>query len=195
MLRYLLGSESREQILIFLVNHQQGYATEIARFSGLDLFAIQQQLEKFEMIGLLVSKTAGRKRIYSFNPAYPLLGEITNLIEKALAFQPVEQPTESEESFPSRFRSYFWDYSLDKLSWGSDRELIIRRLLSEGSWEAVNWLRKRIGDDSLRQWLIAHSGRGLSSRQLRFWSLILDLPERRVSAWVRTARANPWSQR
>ncbi len=195
MLRSIFGSESREKILAFLVKYHRGYASEIARFSNLDLYAVQQQLEKFELNDLLVSQTAGRKRIYSFNPTYPLLEELKSLIDKALANQSAELPVGSAERLPQSLRDYFWDYSFNELSWESDRELITRRLLSEGSWEAVTWLRKRIGDDRLRRWLIAHRGRGLSPRQLSFWSLVLGLPERQAAAWMRAARKTLWSQR
>jgi hypothetical protein len=46
-----------------------------------------------------------------------------------------------------------------------------------------------------REWLIAHLGRGLSPRQLRFWSHVLALPNRQVGAWMHTGQANTWSRR
>jgi len=101
----------------------------------------------------------------------------------------------SLESLPKSLKPYFWDYPFSKLSLGTDRDLIIRRVLSFGSWEAILWIRKRIGDESLKKWLIAHQGHGLSPRQLRFWELILDLPKRQVNAWVRVARESEWNKR
>ena len=98
-------------------------------------------------------------------------------------------------ALPKSVRAYFWDYPSIKLSLKSDRDLIIRRILTNGSWNSVQWLRKQIGDSDLREWLVAHRGRGLSPRQLRFWGLVLDIPVRRVNRWVNTARNNPWGQR
>lgn len=98
-------------------------------------------------------------------------------------------------SLPKSVRVYFWDYPSVKLSLQTDRDLIIRRILTSGSWESIQWLREQIGDAKLRQWLLAHRGRGLSPRQLRFWGLWLDIPTRQVSGWVRTSRNNPWGQR
>jgi hypothetical protein len=101
----------------------------------------------------------------------------------------------SSEPLPKSLKPFFWDYSFSKLSFKADRDLIIRRVLSSGSWDAVLWVRKKIGDENLKKWLIAHQGRGLSARQLRFWELILDLPKRQVNAWVKAARETPWGKR
>lgn len=90
MLESILGSVSNERVLIFLVAREQGYATEIARFFDTNLFPIQRQLEKLESGGVLVSKTMGRTRIYSFNPRYPFLQELKTLLQKTLSFYPVE---------------------------------------------------------------------------------------------------------
>ena len=48
MLESLLNSENKEQVLIFLIAHEQGYAIEIARFFHVALFGIQKQLDKLE---------------------------------------------------------------------------------------------------------------------------------------------------
>ena len=88
MLESLLRSESAEYALIFLVARDEGYATEIARFFRTELFSIQKQLQKFEYNGILVSRTVGRTRQYSFNPRYTFLDELKALLEKALSFYP-----------------------------------------------------------------------------------------------------------
>jgi hypothetical protein len=94
-----------------------------------------------------------------------------------------------------QLRSLFWDYAFSQLSLATDRDLIIRRILTHGSWDAVRWLRKRLGDRELRDWLIAHRGRGLTTRQLRFWDMLYDLPARQVNQWVKTAQTGVWDQR
>lgn len=98
-------------------------------------------------------------------------------------------------AIPKNVRFYFWDYPSAKLSLKTDRDLIIRRLLTSGSWDSIQWLRGQLGDAELRQWLLAHHGRVLSPRQLRFWGLILDLPKKQVNFWVKTARENIWENR
>jgi len=90
MLEPLLGSTNRERVLLFLSAREQGYAREIARFYDTDLTPVQQQLEKLEAGGVLISRTAGRTRLYQFNPRYPFLSELRVLLEKALTFHPPE---------------------------------------------------------------------------------------------------------
>lgn len=88
MLEPILGSKSSEQVFIFLVAREKGYATEIARFFDADLYAIQKQLERLESSDVLVSQKVGRTRVYQFNPRYPFLYELKFLLERALSFYP-----------------------------------------------------------------------------------------------------------
>jgi hypothetical protein len=98
-------------------------------------------------------------------------------------------------TLPKKLRPFFWDYPFARLSVAKDRDLIIRRLFSSGSWDAVCWMRRQIGDQTLREWLIAHKGRGLTPRQLRFWGVVYNLPVRQVNSWVRAAQNGVWGNR
>ena len=88
LLNPLLGSENRERILVFLQAREEGYATEIARFFITDLSPIQDQLEKLEAGGVIVSRRVGRTVVYEFNPRYALLKELQDFLEKAITFYP-----------------------------------------------------------------------------------------------------------
>ena len=88
MLKPLFGTENSERVLIFLLTRNEGYAREIALLFDTNLYAIQRQLDKLESGGVLVSRTAGRTRLYQFNPRYPFLPELKQLLEKALSFYP-----------------------------------------------------------------------------------------------------------
>lgn len=90
MLEAIVGSKSSEQVFVFLIARESGYATEIARFFDADLYAIQKQLERLENNEVLVSRNVGRTRVYQFNPRYPFLDELKNLLEKVLDFYPGE---------------------------------------------------------------------------------------------------------
>jgi hypothetical protein len=91
MLEPLLGSVSSERVLMFLFARKEGYAREIARLFATHLDPIQKQLDKLELGGVLVSRTAGRTRLYTFNPRYPFLKELHGLLERGLSFYPPEQ--------------------------------------------------------------------------------------------------------
>ncbi len=195
MLKTLFGSRSSERVLAFLVVHREGYASQIAKESGISLFAAQKQLGKYEKAGILVSHTAGRRRVYTYNPHYSLLRPLQLLIRRALRERAASALRRSSSPLPQSLREYFWDTPFDQLSWERDRDLVIRRLLTAGSWGTILWLRRQAGDAALRNWLIAHRGRALSGRQLRFWSLVLKVPRRQANAWVEAARSGPWSRR
>lgn len=91
MLEPLLGSKNAERVLMFMLAREQGYAREIARFYGADPDSIQKQLVKFELGGVLVSKSEGKTRLYRFNPRYSFLKELRGLLNKALVFYPPDE--------------------------------------------------------------------------------------------------------
>lgn len=88
MLVPLFGTENSERVLIFLLARNEGYARQIAQVFETNLYAIQRQLDKLEAGGVLISRQAGRTRLYQFNPRYPFLNELKQLLEKALSFYP-----------------------------------------------------------------------------------------------------------
>jgi len=73
---------------MFLLARQAGYAREIARFFDTDLDPIQKQLAKLEAGNVIVSRTVGRTRLFSFSPTYPMIDELRALLEKTLQFYP-----------------------------------------------------------------------------------------------------------
>ncbi len=88
MLAPIFGSATREKVFLFLLVREKGYAREIAGFFGISLNQIQKQMDGLEVGGVLVSQTAGRTRVYEFNPRYPFLAELKALLEKAFSFYP-----------------------------------------------------------------------------------------------------------
>ena len=96
---------------------------------------------------------------------------------------------------PAMLRALFWDYNFAALTWENDRDLITARVLASGGWDAVTWLRSRLGDHALRDWIERRQGRGLSPQQLRFWELILGLPHRQVNAWLAAEGRKIWEKR
>lgn len=110
---------------------------------------------------------------------------------------PARRPRKTANTIrlPRQLRAFFWDYDFACLTWAEDRELIIARLLAVGNWQAIQWLRGRLGDPALREWLERRQGAGLSPRQLRFWELVLGLPHRQVSTWLAAPGRQVWDRR
>ncbi len=50
-------------------------------------------------------------------------------------------------------------------------------------------------DAELRAWLVQRRGAELSSKHLRFWELILNLPRRQVNAWLADPQQRIWDER
>lgn len=88
MLETVFGSRNKERILIYIAARGEGYAREISRYFEAGLSPIQSQLEKLEAGNLLYSKPVGKTLVYAFNPRYPFLTELKNLLEKAIQFLP-----------------------------------------------------------------------------------------------------------
>lgn len=88
MIEVLLGSTSCEQVLLYILNREEGYPREIARFFNVDYRPIRNQLDKLETGGVLCSRSVGRTLLYSFNPRCPYLKELKSLLQKVMMFCP-----------------------------------------------------------------------------------------------------------
>ena len=98
-------------------------------------------------------------------------------------------------AIPEELRRYFWDYQAHSLSWEEHRRTIVSRLLAAGGWDATRWLLDHLTEGEIRDFLMEREGRGLDPKRLRFWGLILDLPEEQVDRWVAARESDPWSRR
>lgn len=96
---------------------------------------------------------------------------------------------------PAFLSPFFWDCDYSTLRWKDHSDFIMKRILNNGSWDAVRWLRKEIGDEVIERWLVAHKGRGIEKRQLRFWEAILSLHHEEVSNWLNDPLRKIWDDR
>jgi predicted transcriptional regulator len=83
----LFGSESAYQVLIFLQNYERGYASEIARTYGTSLNQIQNQLNKFENLGILVSRKEANARVFYFKQS-PVTDSLRRFLKDMLEVLP-----------------------------------------------------------------------------------------------------------
>lgn len=96
---------------------------------------------------------------------------------------------------PPRLLPFFWDTDAGSLNLVRDRDFVCSRLLQEGGLAEVKFLRSHYGDAVLRNWMVRHEARGMSAARIRFWQLLLEIPERKVSPWLRRARRGDWPRR
>jgi DNA-binding MarR family transcriptional regulator len=85
----LFGSESAYRVLMYLENYDQGYASEIAKTFDFSLSQVQNQLRKFEDLGLLVSRREGTARVFYFRSS-PVTDALRVFLREMLARLPSE---------------------------------------------------------------------------------------------------------
>lgn len=104
-------------------------------------------------------------------------------------------PTSEASPLPELLRPLFWDHRIEDLRWPTHRDFVTGRVLQSGGADAIAWLRSAVPDGDLASWIRSHQGHGLDARQLRFWQVVLKLPEADVDAWVARARGSAWGAR
>lgn len=101
MLEGIFGNKTAEKVLLHIFHYGESHASAIAKDFEMALNPIIQQLNRFELSGVLISKEMGRSRIYSFNPKSPLLKPIKELIE--IAYESISL-SERQKIFKTRRR-------------------------------------------------------------------------------------------
>jgi predicted transcriptional regulator len=101
MLEGVFGNKTAEKVLLHIFHYGESHASGIAQDFEMSLNPVIQQLNRFESAGILVSKEAGRSRIYSFNPKSVLSKPLKELIEIAYESIPL---SERQKIFATRRR-------------------------------------------------------------------------------------------
>jgi hypothetical protein len=81
MLEGIFGNRTAEKVLLHIFHYGESHASAIAQDFRTALNPIIQQLNRFELAGVLVSRVVGRSRIYSFNPKSPLSKPLKEMVE------------------------------------------------------------------------------------------------------------------
>lgn len=123
MFEVLVGNKTVEKILLFLFVNGKCYGTQMHRLLQMPLTPIQNALFRLEKGGLIISYLEGKTRIYQFNPAFPLLSEVEDLLKKAYTLLPPHEKKDyyvaKEDLKPSENKVetlfVFWD-RLSKVS-------------------------------------------------------------------------------
>ncbi len=109
--------------------------------------------------------------------------------------RPESSRAKTKRDLPDELQPLFWEYDFESLSWERDNHFITKRVLTHGGQQASDWLRERIGDESLKAWILDNNGAGMEPRRLRYWQLILDLPEEEVTRWIESQFETVWARR
>ena len=93
-LRVLTGSRAAEWALLHLFHYGETYGRAIAADFPVSLLSVQNQLDKLERAGVLVSKLSGRTRLYTWNPKSPFVKPMRDLVRIQYEGIPMESRQE-----------------------------------------------------------------------------------------------------
>jgi hypothetical protein len=65
-----------------------------------------------------------------------------------------------------------WDVDPSALDLGRDTSLLFERVMSRGSWEAMQWLRATYPQSALADYVRREGARRLSPRDRAYWALV-----------------------
>ena len=84
MLEALISSKTRVKLLLkfFLNASNKAYLRGLEEEFGESTNAIRVELNRLEEAGMISAQVEGNKKIFTANPAYPLFGEIHNILMK-----------------------------------------------------------------------------------------------------------------
>jgi DNA-binding transcriptional ArsR family regulator len=84
VLEATLGNRTAAWTLLFIANYGEGHALRIARTFDLSVSMVQRQLSRLEGNGILVSRTVGRARVFSFNDRNPTVRNLRRFLTDEL---------------------------------------------------------------------------------------------------------------
>ncbi|MBF0205515.1 MAG: winged helix-turn-helix transcriptional regulator [Oligoflexia bacterium] len=101
MLKDIFGNNNAVYALLHVYHHGEIHATAIANDLEVALSPIQNQLDRFERAGVLVSKKVGKTRVYFFNMKSPIIKPFIELIKIYYESLPF---SDHQKLFPTRRR-------------------------------------------------------------------------------------------
>ncbi|MCL7451719.1 MAG: hypothetical protein M8467_01585 [Anaerolineae bacterium] len=133
-LEVLFSSGARVQILRLFLLHpdRQFYQRELERETEQPIRAVQREVARLSEIDLLLRSEEGNRVYYQVNPDFPLLDELTALLEKATDSEPEEKPGQHLPPEPSSIQQPFtWMESPS----GTALPPALRQRQVEGEWD------------------------------------------------------------
>jgi len=91
MLEGIFGNKTAAKVLLHIYHYGQIHASAIAEDYGIYSRSVLNQLERFENVGVLVSKQIGRSRLYSLNKKSPYYRPIEDILRLAYESIPLEE--------------------------------------------------------------------------------------------------------
>src|SRR4051794_12029794 len=81
----------------------------------------------------------------------------------------------SSNSLPDSVTRLLWDVDPAQFDLDRDRALVLERVMSRGTWDAMRWLRARYSREVLAEFVREKGPRVLAPRDLAYWALVCDV--------------------
>jgi hypothetical protein len=78
---------------------------------------------------------------------------------------------------PHAVARLLWDVDARQIDLDRDRALILERVMTRGTWEAMKWLRRRYPDSVIADFIRTRGRRLLPPRDLAYWSLVCNVDD------------------
>jgi hypothetical protein len=91
VLEAVVGNRSAAQVLLFIEAYGSGHAMRIADTYEVSVSPIQRQLRRLEVNGVLVSRTAGKTRLFEFNTRNPTVRNLREFLAAELELLPDDE--------------------------------------------------------------------------------------------------------
>jgi len=88
MIESLVGNQTAEKVLLYIVNYGEGHTSGIAQTFDIPKSQVRNQLVKLEIGGVLIGRSVGNIRMFQVNPRCPYKKELEALLEKVLSLVP-----------------------------------------------------------------------------------------------------------
>ncbi len=85
MIESLLGNQTAEKVLLYIINYGEGHTSGIAQTFDLPKSQVRKQLVRLEAGGVLVGRSVGNIRMFQVNPRCPYKKELEIFLEKILS--------------------------------------------------------------------------------------------------------------
>lgn len=85
MLENLLGNQTAEKVLLYIVNYGEGHTSGIAQTFEIPKSQVRKQLIRLENGGILIGRNVGNIRMFQINSRCPYKKELESLMEKVLS--------------------------------------------------------------------------------------------------------------
>jgi len=97
----------------------------------------------------------------------------------------------SKRRLPEFLFHFFWEYDPTTIDLADHADLIMNRLMSRGTWDAMVWLKNHYSRGQLVSFLTRRGRTKLPPRELNYWAFICGVPSSTRRRWIAEMRKSP----